>query len=87
VFSNLEILQTKVYENPQWETLQSGELPIPLGQHEDYFIYSVTFDELNLDFYKQKDMLSQSLLRSVNITGFEVDQVYLLFLKYKFPNS
>ena len=87
VFFNLETLQTKVYENLQWETLQSGELPIPLGQHEDYFIYSVTFDELNLDFYKQKDMLSQSLLRSVNITGFEVDQVYLLFLKYKFPNS
>lgn len=87
VFSNLETLQSEVFENPVWETLRSGSLPIPIGQHEDFYIYSVTFDELNSDFYKQKDMLSQSLLRSVNMSGFEADQVYLLFLKYKFPNS
>lgn len=86
-FVDMKSLQTKVFLNPQWETLRSGSLPTPIGQHEDYFIYSVTFDELISDFYKQKDMLSQSLLRSVNMTGFEVDQVYLLFLKYKNPLS
>lgn len=84
-WADLNTLQTKVYQNPTWAALKSGEMPVPIGRSEDYFIYAISFEELELDFFNQPDILSQSLRRAANISGFDPEQIYLLFVKYKNP--
>lgn len=83
VFANLETGELKNYQNPSWSALNSGEMPSPIGRYGDYFIYSINFEELKTDFFNQSDQLSQSLRRSVNISGFDPEQLFLLFVKYK----
>jgi hypothetical protein len=84
-FADLSSLETKVFKNPTWEALEAGEMPTPVARHGDYFVYSISFQDLNPDFFNQQDVLSQSLRRAANISGFDPEQLYLLFVKYKNP--
>lgn len=84
-FADLSSLETKVFKNPTWEALEAGEMPGPVARHGDYFVYSISFQDLNPDFFNQQDVLSQSLRRAANISGFDPEQLYLLFVKYKNP--
>jgi len=60
-------------------------MPTPVARHGDYFVYSISFQDLNPGFFNQQDILSQSLRRAANISGFDPEQLYLLFVKYKNP--
>lgn len=84
-FADLSTLETKVYQNPSWDALNEGQMPTPVARHGDYFVYSISFQDLTPDFFNQQDILSQSLRRAANISGFDPEQLYLLFVKYKNP--
>lgn len=85
VFADLATGKVKNFQNPTWPALNAEELPSVVGRFGDYFIYSINFGDLTPDFFKQADLLSQSLRKAVNITGFDEEQQFLLFVKYNYP--